>query len=74
MEESLSPDALLHGRMRRNEVRHFVMAGLVPAIHVCISAIESKTWMPATSAGMTGIDRAVRETLSPRRDSSALRA
>ena len=28
-----------------------VMAGLVPAIHVFVSA--SKTWMPATSAGMT---------------------
>ena len=30
--------------------RHFVMAGLVPAIHVLA---EEKTWMPATSAGMT---------------------
>jgi hypothetical protein len=32
-----------------------VMAGLVPAIHVflCCRAPESKTWMPATSAGMT---------------------
>jgi hypothetical protein len=28
-----------------------VMAGLVPAIHVF--AAGSKTWMPATSAGMT---------------------
>jgi hypothetical protein len=27
------------------------MAGLVPAIHVWLAA--SKTWMPATSAGMT---------------------
>ena len=27
------------------------MAGLVPAIHVSIEA--QKTWMPATSAGMT---------------------
>jgi hypothetical protein len=27
------------------------MAGLVPAIHVFIEA--RKTWMPATSAGMT---------------------
>jgi hypothetical protein len=27
----------------------FVMAGLVPAIH----ALAHKTWMPATSAGMT---------------------
>jgi hypothetical protein len=31
------------------------MAGLVPAIHVflCRRALESKTWMPAPSAGMT---------------------
>jgi hypothetical protein len=28
----------------------FVMAGLVPAIHVSPAA---KTWIPATSAGMT---------------------
>ena len=28
----------------------FVMAGLVPAIHVFAT---EKTWMPATSAGMT---------------------
>jgi hypothetical protein len=54
---------------RRPERRHFdptadsglyasplhVMAGLVPAIHVflCRRAPESKTRMPATSAGMT---------------------
>src|SRR5881396_3305681 len=30
----------------------FVMAGLVPAIHV-FAAERFKTWMPATSAGMT---------------------
>jgi hypothetical protein len=29
------------------------MAGLVPAIHVFGASEESKTWMPATSAGMT---------------------
>jgi hypothetical protein len=29
-----------------------VMAGLVPAIHVLLLQSE-KTWMPATSAGMT---------------------
>src|SRR5262249_41903581 len=30
------------------------MAGLVPAIHVLLAAIgRRKTWMPATSAGMT---------------------
>jgi len=30
------------------------MAGLVPAIHVLMSREAVKTWMPATSAGMTG--------------------
>jgi hypothetical protein len=30
------------------------MAGLVPAIHVLMSREPVKTWMPATSAGMTG--------------------
>ena len=30
-----------------------VMAGLDPAIHVFDANQESKTWMPATSAGMT---------------------
>jgi hypothetical protein len=31
------------------------MAGLVPAIHVFILKLQArrKTWMPATSAGMT---------------------
>jgi hypothetical protein len=29
----------------------FVMAGLVPAIHAL--PMREKTWMPATSAGMT---------------------
>jgi hypothetical protein len=29
------------------------MAGLVPAIHVFNSDAAFKTWMPATSAGMT---------------------
>jgi hypothetical protein len=29
----------------------FIMAGLDPAIHVLLKA--AKTWMPATSAGMT---------------------
>ena len=31
------------------------MAGLVPAIHVFPALELSKTWMPATSAGMTGV-------------------
>ncbi len=30
-----------------------VMAGLVPAIHVFLVPQARKTWMPATSAGMT---------------------
>jgi hypothetical protein len=30
------------------------MAGLVPAIHVFLIRMAIKTWMPATSAGMTG--------------------
>jgi NAD(P)-dependent dehydrogenase (short-subunit alcohol dehydrogenase family) len=29
------------------------MAGLVPAIHVCKTLRESKTWMPGTRPGMT---------------------
>jgi hypothetical protein len=29
------------------------MAGLVPAIHVFVLMAALKTWMPATSAGMT---------------------
>ncbi|MDB5640359.1 MAG: hypothetical protein JWP51_5267 [Bradyrhizobium sp.] len=32
----------------------FVMAGLVPAIHVCLAAVLLRTWMPGTSPGMTG--------------------
>ena len=31
----------------------FVMAGLVPAIHVFLVLRERKTWMPATGADMT---------------------
>jgi hypothetical protein len=30
----------------------FVMAGLVPAVHV-LDAARRKTWMPGTSPGMT---------------------
>jgi hypothetical protein len=36
---------------------HIVMAGLVPAIYVFLCADVLKTWMPATSAGMT--DRSI---------------
>jgi len=32
---------------------YVVMAGLVPAIHVFDVCMAVKTWMPATSAGMT---------------------
>src|SRR5260370_19105187 len=31
------------------------MAGLVPAIHALVASKKSKTWMPATSAGMTAM-------------------
>ena len=32
-----------------------VMAGLVPAIHVSLAPIETKTWMPGTRPGMTKV-------------------
>jgi len=35
-----------------NDAREFVMAGLVPAIHV-FGAGKNKTWMPGTRPGMT---------------------
>jgi hypothetical protein len=31
----------------------FVMAGLVPAIHVLFCSVVVKTWMPGTRPGMT---------------------
>jgi hypothetical protein len=34
--------------------RFFVMAGLVPAIHVFVELNAAKTWMPGTRPGMTG--------------------
>jgi hypothetical protein len=40
------------GANRQRERRFFVMAGLVPAIHVFGTAIR-KTWMPGTRPGMT---------------------
>src|SRR5450432_3641891 len=43
--------------MRLISMVSFVMAGLVPAIHV-LSFNEGKTWMPGTSPGMTGLDAA----------------
>src|SRR5436309_9951244 len=43
-----------------------VMAGLVPAIHVFIVRRDPKTWMPATSAGMTTGRRQVMHMLFAR--------
>ena len=31
----------------------FVMAGLGPAIHVFLTCIDTRTWMPGSSPGMT---------------------
>jgi hypothetical protein len=31
----------------------FVMAGLDPAIHVFLASVETRTWIPGTSPGMT---------------------
>src|SRR5262245_15149410 len=44
-------DAIAPRQSLRKCVHLYVMAGLVPAIHVLLTA--RKTWMPATSAGMT---------------------
>jgi hypothetical protein len=41
-----------------------VMAGLVPAIHALLADAARKTWMPATSAGMTTNNYRVRRTMS----------
>src|SRR5207249_4004537 len=46
-----------HARARNRRALH-VMAGLVPAIHV-LRGRRSKTWMPATSAGMTSRESCV---------------
>ena len=35
----------------------FVMAGLVPAIHVFLCFAAAKTWMPGTSPGMTSFNQ-----------------
>jgi hypothetical protein len=44
----------------------YVMAGLGPAIHVFLLPVGPKTWMPATSAGMTAISQIVFEfSLTP---------
>jgi hypothetical protein len=44
------------------------MAGLVPAIHVFVGAVF-KTWMPATSAGMT-----IRSNFVPQQQLKSLRS
>jgi hypothetical protein len=41
----------LHNATSADEVLLFVMAGLVPAIHVFFA--DPKTWMPGTRPGMT---------------------
>ena len=43
-----------------SNMNYFVMAGLVPAIHVFDLDNFQKTWMPATSAGMTANDSVTR--------------
>ena len=40
-----------------NKNANSVMAGLVPAIHVLRGLPAGKTWMPATSVGMTASER-----------------
>jgi hypothetical protein len=35
----------------------FVMAGLVPAIHVFLAVTLLKTWMPGTRPGMTSFSK-----------------
>jgi hypothetical protein len=48
-------------------MRDFVMAGLDPAIHAFLDEAK-KTWMPATSAGMTTkLERSVKPEPSLRR-------
>jgi hypothetical protein len=50
----------------------FVMAGLVPAIHVFARSKESKTWMPGTSPGMTNADAVEIVQHDPTRAETAL--
>jgi len=58
----VDPAAFVHRGMIRSCIkRSTVMAGLVPAIHVFFTR-GFKTWMPATSAGMT---RSLQNTLTP---------
>jgi hypothetical protein len=41
----------------------FVMAGVVPAIHVFLVAVTMTTWMPGTSPGMTSFATSPRTLL-----------
>ena len=43
-----------------------VMAGLVPAIHDLLVEQPSKTWMPATSAGMTTVCACMGDVMTAR--------
>jgi O-acetyl-ADP-ribose deacetylase len=52
------------GRVGERSELYFVMAGLVPAIHV-LAFRRRKTWMPATSAGMTDIVRGMTNAPAP---------
>jgi hypothetical protein len=46
----------------------FVMAGLVPAIHVFLPAKARKTWMPGTRPGMTKNIESARSAKAALRD------
>jgi hypothetical protein len=46
-------------------ITNFVMAGLVPAIHVFGVRDEKKAWMPGTSQDKPGHDGEVVETQRP---------
>jgi len=52
--EGLTENALIPAeRLQNLENASFVMAGLVPAIHVLLCSGAVKTWMPGTRPGMT---------------------
>jgi hypothetical protein len=47
-----APDCRAGRRPRRLELL-LIMAGLVPAIHVCLGDWQRRTWMPGTSSAKT---------------------